>query len=377
MPKILFTASTYSHLVQFHRPYLAAFRQMGWTVEAACGGAPMDLPEAHHVVHIPFEKDMLSPRNGAACLALRRLIRSRGYDLISCHTALASYFTRMAVLGMKRRPKVACTVHGYLFGEANPAAKGRLLSAAERMTAPVTDLLMTMNRWDTQYAQAHRLGRRVVEVPGMGVDVCRLGQAPAGAGSALRETWSIGAEDVLLVYAAEFSGRKNQETLIRAVTRLPERVKLALPGQGALWEECRALAHRLGVGERVLFPGQVQMAPWYSAADLAVSSSRSEGLPFNIMEAMAWGLPVVASRVKGHTDLLEDSGAGLLYPYGDWEACAEQIRVLLGDPGRASRMGEQGRQAVQAYTLERVQPIILAQYEALMPLRQPAAAGSV
>ena len=104
MPKILFTASTYSHLVQFHRPYLAAFRRMGWTVEAACGGAPMDLPEAHHVVHIPFEKDMLSPRNGAACLALRRLIRSRGYDLISCHTALASYFTRMAVLGMKRRP---------------------------------------------------------------------------------------------------------------------------------------------------------------------------------------------------------------------------------------------------------------------------------
>ena len=159
------------------------------------------------------------------------------------------------------------------------------------------------------------------------------------------------------------------------MTRLPERVKLALPGQGVLREECMALAEELGVAGRVLFPGQVQMAQWYGAADLAVSASRSEGLPFNIMEAMYCGLPVVASRVKGHTDLLEESGAGLLYPYGDWAACAGCVQELIQDRELAERMGERGRQAVQAYALDRVQPVVMAQYGSLVPLEQPASAG--
>ena len=377
MSKVLFTASTYSHIVNFHRPYLAAFRRLGWTVEVACGGDPMDIPEAHRVVDIPFEKEMTSPRNVAAWRRLRRLMEEERYDLVSCHTALAAFFTRMAARGLNRRPRVACTVHGYLFGEENPAARGLLLKAAERVTAPVTDLLMTMNRWDTQYATVHRLGRRIVEVPGIGLDPDRLPPVSGGEREALRRELGVGPEEALLVYAAEFSGRKSQQVLIRAMTRLPGEVKLALPGQGALREECIDLAARLGVEERVLFPGQVQMPQGYGAADVAVSASRSEGLPFNIMEAMYYGLPVVASRVKGHTDLLEESQAGLLYPYGDFEACAGQIQALLRSPELAHRLGEQGRQAVRAYTIDRVLPVIMAQYENLVPLGHPASVGSV
>ena len=377
MSKVLFTASTYSHILNFHRPYLASFRQLGWTVEVACGGTPMEIPEAHRVVYIPFEKEMLSPRNITAWRQLRRLMKEEGYDLVSCHTSLASFFTRMAMRGLKNRPKVACVAHGYLFGEENSATKNLLLSTAEGLAAPVTDLLITMNSWDTGYAMAHKLGKKIVEVPGIGLDTDRLRPVSGQERAALRAEWGIAEGDILLLYAAEFSGRKSQQVLIRAMTRLPEQVKLALPGQGVLREACMALAEELGVAGRVLFPGQVQMARWYGAADLAASASRSEGLPFNIMEAMYCGLPVVASRVKGHTDLLEESGAGLLYPYGDWAACAGCVQELLQDRELAKRMGERGRQAVQAYTLDRVQPVVMAQYETLAPLGQPASAGSV
>ena len=377
MSKVLFTASTYSHIVNFHRPYLAAFRQLGWTVEVACGGTPMEIPEAHRVVYIPFEKEMLSPRNITAWRQLRRLMKEEGYDLVSCHTSLASFFTRMAMRGLKNRPKVACVAHGYLFGEENSATKNLLLSTAEGLAAPVTDLLMTMNSWDTGYAMAHKLGKKIVEVPGIGLDTDRLRPVSGQERAALRAEWGIAEGDILLLYAAEFSGRKSQQVLIRAMTRLPEQVKLALPGQGVLREACMVLAEELGVAGRVLFPGQVQMARWYGAADLAVSASRSEGLPFNIMEAMYYGLPVVASRVKGHTDLLEESGAGLLYPYGDWAACAGCIQDLLLDRELTARMGERGQQAVEAYTLERVLPAVMAQYGVLVPLGQPASAEPV
>ena len=72
MPKVLFTASTYGHLAAFHRPYLQAFRDMGWQVHTAAGGQLRPLPEADRTVLLPFEKKMTAPANFAAQRQLRR-----------------------------------------------------------------------------------------------------------------------------------------------------------------------------------------------------------------------------------------------------------------------------------------------------------------
>ena len=88
------------------------------------------------------------------------------------------------------------------------------------------------------------------------------------------------------------------------------------------------------------------MAPLYALADAAVTASRSEGLPFNVMEAMYAGLPVIASRVKGHTDLLTEGLTGLLYPWDDAEAFAGAVRRLLEDSAGAAAMGRAAHAAV-------------------------------
>ena len=129
----------------------------------------------------------------------------------------------------------------------------------------------------------------------------------------------------------------------------------------------RALADGLGLTGRVLFPGQIRrMGPWYAAADAAVSASRSEGLPFNLMEAMHFGLPAVVSRVKGHTDLFENGVSGLLYPYGDADACAEAIRTLLDHPETGALLGRNARERAESFSLERVFPAVTALYEAAL-----------
>ena len=143
---------------------------------------------------------------------------------------------------------------------------------------------------------------------------------------------------------------------------LPPQIKLLLPGSGARLEACRALADELGVAERVRFPGQVRDIPvWLGAADIAVSSSRSEGLPFNIMESMACGLPVVASDAKGHTDLIGPEN-GLLFPRGDEAAFAAAVRKLAADAGLRARMGQAGREKMQRYALDAVLPQVMEQY---------------
>ena len=271
-PNVLFVASTFSHIRNFHRPYLREFIRRGWQVDIACGGEEISVPEARRSIHIPLEKSMTSPKNLTATRLLRQEILTEKYALISCHTALAAFFVRLAVMGMKRRPLVVCISHGYLFDDDTSAAKRLLLAGAEKLTAPVTDLLMTMNGWDTQYAQKHRLGKAVRYIPGMGVDFSRMDPYLLGTDDTLRTELGFGPEHFLLVYAAEFSARKNQSTLLHALTQLPEQVVLLLPGNGTLLEECKALAQHLGVAHRVVFPGHVSEMPrWYAAADAAVA----------------------------------------------------------------------------------------------------------
>lgn len=367
-PVALFTASTYSHIRNFHLPYIRALRAQGWAVHVACGGAPMELPEADRVIHLPFEKKMSSPKNFAAARLLHREMAREGYALVSTHTSLAAFFTRLAVRGLDPRPVVVNTTHGYLFDDGTPALKRQILLWAERLTAGDTDLLLTMNGWDDALARRYRLGREIVHIPGVGVDFSRFSAPDPAAARALRGEFGFTEGNYLCVYAAEFSQRKHQETLIRALALLPEHIALLLPGNGALWEDCRALAAELGVERRVIFPGQVKnMAPWYAAADCAVSSSRSEGLPFNIMEAMYLGLPVAASAVKGHVDLIRDGENGLLFPYGDVEACAACLRRLSGQPELAAALSEQAKADSGQYSLERVLPIVMEAYGLVVP----------
>lgn len=360
---MLYVASTFGHLASFHKPYLAWLAQQGAAVHAAAGCSTAELPGVSRYIPVSFEKSMFSPRNFAAVIQLRRVLREEKYDMISVHTSLAAFFTRLAVMTCgKQRPIVMNTAHGYLFDRDTPPLKREILLAAERMTAPVTDWLLTMNRQDERIARQYRLGRHIVPTDGMGIDLARFSRPSAPERTWLRRQLSLRDDQLVLVYAAEFSGRKHQSMLIEAMAELPERVVLLLPGRGAALDKCKALADRLGVRERVRFPGFVSnIEDYYRASDVCVSSSRSEGLPFNVMEAMACGLPAVLTNVKGHEDLVRPGENGELYPYDDRQAFCRAVRVA-GEPAVRRMMSEKAEKSVQKYGLDTVFPALTTLY---------------
>lgn len=370
--KLLMTASTYSHIRNFHLPYLREFQRLGWETHVGCADIPVDTPYIDEAIELPFEKRMRSSANFRATHILRKRIEHGTYDLIITHTSLAAFFTRLAVKGMKVRPKLINVVHGYLFDDDMPAWKRQILLNAERLTTPETDLLLTMNQYDFELAQQYRLGDRIEQIPGMGVDFSRLDAATPEDGLQLREELGVAKDAFVLLYAAEFSKRKSQHVLIEAMKYLPENVVLVLCGEGTMLQNCKALAKRLYVDDRVLFPGQVEgMGAWYRMADVAVTSSRSEGLPFNVMEAMYMGLPVVASAVKGHVDLIADGETGLLFPYGNAGACAELVRRLIGDAASWKKMQELVRSNALQYEIDTVLPLVIEQYLSLLEKKEP------
>ena len=361
--RILITSSTWLHVKCFHLPYIEMFKKMGYRVDVACGGVPLELPHADRMIQLPLEKSMLSLQNWKAARILKKEIQIQRYDAIICHTSLASFFTRLAVCMLKDRPPVICTVHGYLFDEHTHFFRKLVLVGAEKLTASVTTLLLTMNGWDERYARKHKLGKKIDSIPGMGVDFSEIKNVDREEGRHLREKMHFSEEDFLLIYAAEFSKRKNHEFLLNEMTRLPEQVKLLLPGEGTLREQCILQAENLGIKDRVVFPGWVSDMPvWYAAADSVVTSSRSEGLPFHIMEAMGSGLPVVASMVKGHMDLVKEGETGLLYLPGDESGCAKQILHLLEDKKLRERLGENAQEKAKNYDITRVLPKVMDCY---------------
>ena len=183
------------------------------------------------------------------------------------------------------------------------------------------------------------------------VIICNGTSVENGFHPGARESWrgvhGFSSRDLLIVSAARFEPQKNPLGLIaafaRALPRLPAS-HLIMAGEGSLLGECQALAARLGVSDRVYFPGLCRdVAQLLSACDIFALASDWEGVPVAVIEAMAARLPVVATAVGGVAELVEADVTGILAPPGDAEALAGAMVDLAGDPERRRSMGERGR----------------------------------
>jgi glycosyltransferase involved in cell wall biosynthesis len=138
---------------------------------------------------------------------------------------------------------------------------------------------------------------------------------------------------------------KDHALLLAALAALPadERPQVFLVGDGPLRAELEAAATARGVADRVIFTGHVDdLAPLYQSLDLLVLCSASEGSPMVVLEAMSYGLPVLATAVGGVPDLVRDGETGLLCPAGDGRALAAALARLLADDNLRRRLGAAG-----------------------------------
>ena len=172
---------------------------------------------------------------------------------------------------------------------------------------------------------------------------------------------------LLVLSVGRLHEQKDQTTLLRAWRRVadsqPDAV-LALVGSGGLDRVLRELAAALDIAGSVRFvaprPG---LAEAYADADVFALSSRWEGLPYVLLEAMAYGLPVVSTAVDGVPEAVTDGGTGVLVPPGDTDAFGRALESLLADPQRRNRLGEAGRLRVSgAFTLEKMVDELVAVY---------------
>lgn len=360
MRKFLFCASTTSHIRNFHLPYIKALSEAGFEVWVATdSNGPV--PYAKQSVAFPFTKGFFSLSNITAVFALRKFLKAEHFDRISTHTALASAIIRLALLLLpkKYRPRLYYIAHGFLFCEKHGLKKWIYL-LPEIICAPVTNVLMVMNQEDLTLAKKYRLyTEKLFFTNGIGFDASRFKSVSAQERMKRRQAMDFAPSDFLFIYAAEFSKRKNQRLLIQAFAKIAPRIPqahLLLAGSGTLLDECIQLVSQLHLQKRIHFLGYVkQIQELYPLCDAAVSTSKIEGLPFNVLEAMACELPVLLSNVKGHRDLVENKTEFL------FDTEQELCEKLLETASLPAKLIDWS-QVLKIYTLDSIKPSILKLY---------------
>ncbi|WP_342116970.1 glycosyltransferase [Pseudoduganella sp. OTU4001] len=220
-----------------------------------------------------------------------------------------------------------------------------------------------MKRFLAIYQQWLPADARLAVIPNC-VDTCRF-QPSVRRRSAARRQWGIGDDDEVIGCVARLSQQKRPEELLAIFAQLAAirpRLKLLLVGAGPLESSLRDLAKRLRLSRRVIFAGfQARVENIIPAMDLHLLVSRREGFGIATIEAMACGVPVLATRVPGSEDILQDSAGGILLPLGDTDAAVRTITELLDDRTRREEMGRRGRAEVESrYAV----PVVSAQVEA-------------
>lgn len=293
-----------------------------------------------------------------ALVQLVRLIREFRPHILHTHTAKAGVLGRIAarLVGV---PIVIHTYHGHVFHGYFSPAKTRLLLAVERWLSGFTNLILTVSATVRQDLLSLGIGtpERLMVVP-LGLDLDRFLVCESSRGQ-LRAELGIDPEAPLVGIVARLVPIKRHECFLRAAVEVARRYsgcQFLVVGDGERRAELERLGRHLALNDQVRFLGWRQdLERIYADLDLVVLTSANEGLPVSVIEAMASGKPVVATRVGGVPDLVEDGVTGLLVPPENPAAVAEAIGALLADARRRQTFGQAGRKRVYpAFSAERL-----------------------
>ncbi|MGH7331322.1 MAG: glycosyltransferase family 4 protein [Candidatus Rokuibacteriota bacterium] len=293
-----------------------------------------------------------------ALVALLALVLRFRPHIVHTHAAKAGTLGRLAAL-VGRVPIIVHTYHGHVFRGYFSPRRTRAFLTIERWLARRTNRLLAVS--ETVRSELLTLGigtpKRLTVMP-LGLDLGPFRDCDQGRGF-LRAELAVGDAVPLVGIVARLVPIKAHEMFLEAAAvvarRLPD-CRFVVVGDGERRAELETLARNLGLGERVRFLGwRKDLDRIYADLDLVVLSSRNEGLPVSLIEAMAAGRPVVATRVGGAPDLVEDGVGGYLVASGDVAEMATAIHALLRDPERRRAMGEAGRKrVVPAFAADRL-----------------------
>lgn len=322
--KILYV-TTVGATMGFFQDFVRMLLDQGHKVEIACNDHAWEVPPVFRkwgcpIHQIDCSRSPMSPSNFRAVSEIRRLAEKGHYEIVHCHTPVAALCTRLACKGLQKQGiSVIYTAHGFHFFRGAPLKNWLFFFPMEWICSFWTDVLITINTEDYALACKWLHARRTEYVPGVGVDTGKFAGVSIDR-IAKRAEIGVPADAFLILSVGELNPNKNHETVLKAISVLKDpSVWYLIAGKGELDRHLGRTAASLGLESRFQLLGfRNDVSELYQAADLFVHPSFREGLPVSVMEAVASGMSVLCSDIRGARDLTEpdqrfrpDDAAGL------------------------------------------------------------------
>jgi glycosyltransferase EpsD len=287
---------------------------------------------------------------------IKKEVSTNDYKIVHCHSPIGGVVCRLACRkARKKGTKIIYTAHGFHFFKGANWKNWLLFYPVEKLCSKCTDLLITTNGED--YNRASRWKTTMVKyVPGIGVCADKFNSCLCDR-EGLRLSFGFENDDFVLMSTGQISVRKNQEAIINAISKINNpKIKYLLVGTGELEDRLKLLVKELKLEDRVVFAGyRRDIGNLLHAVDAFVFPSLQEGLPVALMEAMAAGLPIVCSNIRGNIDLIDDGKGGCLVSPKDVDGFAAAILKIVSDDVLRAKMRECNLETIKRYDVSVVE----------------------
>lgn len=355
MKRILFVSNT-EGFNKFIRPYMKWFLDNNWIVDNASPGIITKDCSNHY--SIPISRSPFSYSNVKAYKKLKDIINENNYDIIHCHTPMGGCLARLALHFSKcKKTKVLYTAHGFHFFKGASIINWIIYYPIEKVLAKYTDCLITINQEDFDFAVKHKLSNeKIFKINGIGANLERFHPISYDEKVKLRKEYGLKESDFVIIYVAQLIKRKNHIALLNIIPSLKKEIpslKVFFAGSGPLLEYLQNLSVQLNIDDTIIWGGErTDVEKIYRIGDIHVSTSLQEGLSMNNVEAMASGLPIVCSKIRGHNDVVINNENGFLFDLNNQQQMINSIIQLFKNPDMRNEMGLKNTIKVKEFSLE-------------------------
>lgn len=348
--------------IQFLVPHVKYLSRHGFSVELACsevGGRMDDLRsrlDGIAAIHpVRLVRSPFSASNRYGYRDLKAIIDGGHWDVIWTNEPVMGVMTRLAAREARSQgTKVVYMVHGFHFYTGAPLKNWLLYYPVEKYCSCLCDMIVTINNEDYQRAKTFHAAR-VEKIPGVGVNTKEFATCPVDRVQKRKEL-GIPDDAFFVVSVGELKEHKNHSIMLRAVAEVNDpAIYYGICGKGELLEPLRKLAEDLNISGQTKFFGYRKDIPEVlRAADLFAFPSKRDGLGLAALEAMASGLPLLTSDIRGISDYVIDDVTGYRYGVADAAGFAEGLRRYVNNPQLRHRIGEKNRAVVVDYDIGKI-----------------------
>lgn len=352
MKKILFISNT-ANFSKFNRPFMRWFKAQGWQVDY-CSPGEENVLDCDKQFSISIARSPFSLRNFKALKELKQILNKNEYDILHCHTPMGAVIGRLAAKKLWKRGKIKViyTAHGFHFYKGAPLLNWFLYYPMEKWLSQYEDTLVTINNEDFERTKSWG---RTYKIDGVGVNLSRFHSVPLEEKEQLRKELGYSTDDFIITIVAELNKNKNQIMLVRNLLELQDKIlslKVLLIGKESL-PIVRNYVEQNKLDNSVQFLGyRNDVDKLTMISDIAFSASLREGLPVNIIEAMACGIPVVCSNNRGHRSLIKNGETGFIFNPKSDKQMINAIFELYNNQELRKKMSERNIEEAKKYSID-------------------------